>query len=185
MPGTILMIEKIPHSRLKASRPELAEISRQSFLPITAIADNIRSVYNVGSLFRSSDAVGIEKLILGGITAAPPHPQLLKTALGADQSVPWEYHQNIIPLLESLNRRQIPIIALEHTNESVDFQKISYPFPLAVIIGNETEGVADSLLPYCTSAAEIPMAGLKQSLNVGVAYGIFLYELRRQFLTRF
>jgi tRNA G18 (ribose-2'-O)-methylase SpoU len=179
------MIEKIPHQRLKSGRPNLKELADGSRLPITAIADNIRSVYNVGSLFRSSDAVGIEKLILSGITAAPPHPQLAKTALGAELSVPWEYHQDPLPLLESLRKRQIPIIALEHTDKSEDFQKMSYPFPLALLIGNEVEGVSEDLLQYCDAAVEIPMAGLKQSLNVGVAYGIFLYELRRQFLQRF
>lgn len=179
------MIEKIPHTVLKASRPNLKELADRSRLPIVAVADNIRSAYNVGSLFRSSDAVGIEKLILCGITAAPPHPQLAKTALGAELSVPWEYYQDPLPLLESLRQRQIPIIALEHTDKSEDFQKINYPFPLVILIGNEVEGVSEALLQYCDAAVDIPMAGSKQSLNVGVAYGIFLYELRRQFLQRF
>ncbi|HDR04646.1 MAG TPA: TrmH family RNA methyltransferase [Candidatus Marinimicrobia bacterium] len=179
------MIKKTPNSQLKASRPGIQDLTLKNRLPITVIADNIRSIYNVGSIFRSSDAAGIEKLILSGITATPPHPQLAKTSLGAELSVSWEYHRDALPLLESLKEQKIPLIALEHTNESVDFQNFSYPFPLAVLIGNEVEGVSDSYLGYCQEAVEIPMAGLKQSLNVAVAYGIFVYELRRQFLQRF
>ncbi len=174
-------MRKSSNDEIKSRRPGLAELEGLPRCPVTVIADNIRSLYNVGSIFRSCDAVGVEALYLCGITPHPPRPEISKTALGAENSVPWEYHEDILSVLEYFKKAQIPIVALEHTSGSVDFQDFAYPFPMVVILGNEAEGVSDAVMPYVDFAVEIPMAGIKQSLNVSVACGVMLYEVQRQF----
>ena len=144
------------------------------------IADNIRSLHNIGSLFRTSEAAGIEKLYLVGISGTPPRKEIHKTAIGAEDNVPWEYHADILPLLKYFKSQQIPIVVLEHTDSSKSFQEIEYPFPLCLVIGNEVDGISEEVMDYADMAVDIPMFGMKQSLNVSVAYGIMLYELIRQ-----
>ena len=174
---------KKKHLEIKADRPYLSELHSFPRKPIFVIADNISSIHNVGSLFRTCDAVGIEKLYLCGISPYPPRKEISKTALGAENSVPWEYHEDIFQVLTYFKTQNIPIVALEHTHSSRDFQEFTYPFPLAIILGNEVEGISEGVMPFIDHAIEIPMAGIKQSLNVSVAAGILLYELHRQFKT--
>jgi len=175
-----MSIKKHDHQTIKNSRPSEVALLEKKRRNIFVIADNIRSLHNVGSLFRTSEAAGIEKLYLVGITGTPPRKEISKTAIGAENNVPWEYHADIIPLLRYFKTQNIPIVVLEHTDTSKDFQKTGYIFPLCLVVGNEVDGVSEEVMDYADMAIEIPMFGMKQSLNVSVAYGVTLYELIRQ-----
>jgi tRNA G18 (ribose-2'-O)-methylase SpoU len=175
-----MSIKKQSHESIKSERPSELSLLDQERRNIYVIADNIRSLHNVGSLFRTSEAAGIKKLYLVGITGTPPRKEISKTAIGAEENVPWEYHADIIPLLRYFKSQDIPIVVLEHTNSSQNFQSVEYTFPLCLVVGNEVDGISESVMDYATSAVDIPMFGMKQSLNVSVAYGIMLYELIRQ-----
>jgi tRNA G18 (ribose-2'-O)-methylase SpoU len=136
---------------------------------------------NVGSIFRTCDAVGVKKLFLCGITPKPPRKEIDKTALGAVDTVQWEYHENISDLIRELKQKNLQIIALEQDTRSISLDKINQYFEknskIAVIVGNEIEGVSKSALDLADIIVEIPMLGQKQSLNVSVATGIILYQI--------
>ena len=149
-------------------------------LPFSIILNNVRSLYNVGSLFRTADGVGVEKLWLCGITGIPPDPQISKTALGAEQSVPWEYRRKASEAIRELKSHSYKIVLLEQTAGSIPYQEFEPEGPVCLVLGNEIGGVDDELLPLCDAAVEIEMAGLKNSLNVAVAFGIVAYHLRRR-----
>ncbi len=153
-------------------------------LPFCVLLNNIRSLYNVGSIFRTADGAGIEKLWLCGITGIPPDNQISKTALGAEKSVAWEYRREAVPLIQELKLKGYQIILLEQTEKSIPFQDFSPEFPVCLVLGNEIEGVSENLLPFCDQAVEIEMAGEKNSLNVTVAFGVLAYYLRIQALKR-
>lgn len=173
-------ITKKSHETIKQTRPSEVSLIDRDRRKIHVVADNIRSLHNVGSIFRTSEAAGIEKLYLAGITGTPPRKEINKTAIGAENNVPWEYHSDIIPLLKYFKSENIPIVVLEHTDRSKNFQTCNYDFPLCLVIGNEVEGISEEVMDYADLAVEIPMFGMKQSLNVSVAYGIMLYELIRR-----
>ena len=142
------------------------------------ILDNIRSLNNIGSLFRTADAFRIEKIYLTGFTATPPHKDIHKTALGATESVEWEYVERIEDLLTSLKENNIRIAAMEQTDESKMLQKF-FPKPgekWAFIFGNEVKGVSEEALPLVDLAIEIPQFGTKHSFNVAVSAGIVLWD---------
>jgi len=172
-------MKKNTHQQIKSTRPSEISLISARRRPIFLIADNIRSLHNVGSIFRTAETAGIEKLYLTGISGKPPRREISKTAIGAENNVPWEYHSDILPVLEYFRSMKIPIIALEHTSVSLPFQEADYVFPLCLIVGNEVDGIPEETLSYCDTAVEIPMFGMKQSLNVAVAAGIMLYELLR------
>ncbi len=175
-----MSIKKHSHEVIKGARPSEVSLVDRERRKIYVIADNIRSLHNVGSLFRTSEAAGIEKLYLIGISGRPPRKEISKTAIGAENNVPWEYYADIIPLLKYFKSERIPIIVLEHTNSSINFQNIHYEFPLCLVVGNEVDGISEDVMDYADIAVDIPMFGMKQSLNVSVAYGVMLYELIRQ-----
>ncbi|MBI4417436.1 MAG: RNA methyltransferase [Ignavibacteriales bacterium] len=148
---------------------------------IAVLLDNIRSLYNVGSIFRTSDGAGIQKLFLTGYTPTPPRREIDKTALGATNSVPWEYARNPLETLATLKRTGVTILALERTDSSRPYTQVArVEFPICLVIGNELTGIAPEVLAACDGALEIPMFGLKHSLNVAVAYGIAVFELVRR-----
>jgi tRNA G18 (ribose-2'-O)-methylase SpoU len=138
---------------------------------------NIRSRENVGSIFRTADAVGVSKIYLCGITPTPPHEKISKTALGAEEFVDWEYCKDTWRLLGKLKKDKINIVALEQTKESTDLFKFKSKFPLALVVGNEVNGLSPQILKYCDKKISISMYGKKESLNVSVAVGIALYQL--------
>ena len=175
-----MSIKKHSHEKIKDARPSELRLLEKERRKIYVIADNIRSLHNVGSLFRTSEAAGIAKLYLVGISGTPPRKEISKTAIGAENNVPWEYHADIIPLLKYFKEQQIPIVVLEHTDSSKDFQKTDYQFPLCLVVGNEVDGISEEVMDFADVAVEIPMFGMKQSLNVSVAYGIMMFELIRQ-----
>lgn len=154
-------------------------------LPVCAVLDNIRSLYNVGSFFRSADAAGIERLYLCGISGAPPdgaalRATLRKTALGAEERVPFERHWNSAAAVARLRLSGYHVSAIETGGESVDLFDWRPQFPLALIFGNEVSGVSQPLLDLCDTRVRIPMAGIKRSLNVATAAGVVFYELLRK-----
>ena len=149
--------------------------------PIHIILDNIRSAFNVGAIFRTCDAAGIEKLWLTGITPYPPHNRIPKTALGATETVDWEYRKDIDQLIDELKSQGVHIIGAELTKTAKIYTDIKYPKPVAVIFGHEVNGIGEQILNKCDNIAKIPMYGEKKSLNVEVSCGIILYEIVRQF----
>jgi len=139
------------------------------------ICDNIRSLENIGSIFRTSDALNIKKIFLCGICGKPPHHRISKTALGAENWVEWEYCASVWKLVERLKKEKVSIIALEQ--DGTDLSKFKPKFPLALVIGNEIKGVSQSVLKRSDKIVSIPMKGKKESLNVAVAFGIAAYNI--------
>lgn len=144
---------------------------------IYLILDNIRSMYNVGAIFRTADAAKIKKLYLCGITATPPRAEIEKTALKTIEYVPWEHVSNLKLKIKNLKKRGIQIVALEQTDQSINYRKFKYKKPVAIIVGNEVTGIDNDVLKLCNAAVEIPMHGIANSLNVTTAVGIILYHL--------
>ncbi len=147
---------------------------------VCVILDNIRSLHNVGSVFRTADAACVEKLFLCGITGHPPEPEIAKTALGAQAAVPWVYCREAIEPIRVLRSQGYQILAVEQTDESVCFWDQMYPEKVAFIFGYEIEGISDTVLCECDGAIDIPMFGYKGSLNVSIACGIVLFDVLRK-----
>jgi tRNA G18 (ribose-2'-O)-methylase SpoU len=139
-------------------------------------------MYNVGSVFRTSDASRIEQLILCGMTAHPPRKEIDKTALGSVDSVPWVYYENTIDAIQRLKGDGISVVAVEHTDKSIDYRELNLAFPMAFIFGHEVYGINDEVLGVADHAIEIPMYGIKQSLNLAVSYGIVLYHFVHRYV---
>lgn len=145
--------------------------------PFVAVLDSIRSMHNVGSIFRAADGAGVDKLYLCGMTAVPPRPEIRKAALGAEESVAWEYFASTKDALLALKQAGYFLIALENSSHSQDYRGFDYKFPLALIIGHEFEGISADILAHCDGVISLPMRGQKNSLNVAVAFGIAAYEI--------
>ena len=147
------------------------------------VLDNIRSVYNVGAIFRTADAAGISKIYLCGYTPTPldrfgrERKDLAKAALGAQKTVPWESCENIEELLEKLKKEKVFLAAVELSENSVDYKDFSPSFPMAFIFGNETKGVSKKILKKCDIVLEVPMKGKKESLNVSVSLGVVIFRV--------
>lgn len=143
-----------------------------------AVLDNIRSLHNVGSIFRSADGAGVEKLFLCGMTGTPPRPEIRKAALGAEDHVAWEYFAHTEEALAKLLADGYHLVALENNTLSAkDYREVEYACPLALVIGHEYNGIAAEILAYCETVISLPMRGNKSSLNVAVAFGIAAYEI--------
>ncbi|MGE5499985.1 MAG: RNA methyltransferase [Syntrophothermus sp.] len=177
-------IRKLSHDEISVKRSTLETINDVRKVPVYCLLDSIRSNYNVGSIFRSSDGVMIEKLYLAGYTPHPPKKEILKTALGSTESVAWEYVQDPRELILDMKSRGIKICALEQTDKSIPYYNLTPEvFPVCMIVGNEVTGVSQNLIDLCDFSIEIPQFGIKQSLNVAVAYGIAVFEFRKIFDT--
>ena len=150
-------------------------------LPFCVILNNIRSLHNVGAIFRTADGVGVEKIWLCGITGYPPQGGIAKTALGAQDHVPWEYREDPVALAEQLKEQGYQIVLLEQMAESVSHDVFMPKAPVCLIIGNEVSGVSERLVSLCDGAIEIEMAGIKNSLNVAIAFGVAAYCIRACF----
>ena len=169
------------NDELKADRPTINEVKFIPRLPISILVENIRSVHNVGSIFRSADGFGAEKIYLSGYTAHPPREDLHKTALGAEDAVPWEYYEDPLDAAAVIKKQGIPLILIEQTKQSKSMYEIDWEFPLCFIVGNEVSGVSEELSAMADIHAELPMRGVKQSLNVSVATGVVGYEFSRYY----
>ena len=150
-------------------------------LPVTVLLDNVRSMYNVGSFFRTGDAAGIERLLLTGITAYPPKPGIRKTALGAEEYLPWDHAKDPLPLVDSLMAQGTQIAAIETSVHAVDVFDWQPSFPVCLVFGHEVEGIRPELAARCDTHIRIPMLGQKHSLNVATAGGVVIYELLRKY----
>jgi 23S rRNA (guanosine2251-2'-O)-methyltransferase len=167
----------------KLKLEELGRISPEEFkeaekLPVCIVLDNVRSLHNVGSAFRTADAFRIEKIYLTGITGTPPHREIQKSALGATETVAWEYAENTAKLIERLKLENFKIVIIEQTTESKSLDTF-LPDPTAkycLVFGNEVHGVSDDVVPLGDVAIEIPQTGTKHSLNVSVCLGIVCWE---------
>jgi 23S rRNA (guanosine2251-2'-O)-methyltransferase len=184
-------MKKLTHDEISKNRSTLETLHKVKKLPVYVILNSIRSNYNVGSIFRTSDGAMIEKLYLCGYTPYPPKPgislgkkEILKTALGSTESVNWEYVKDPKEIVVNLKQKGIKICALELTSTSKAYYEIDRKdFPICLLVGNEITGVSQELLDLCDYSIEIPQYGIKQSLNVAVAYGIAVFELRKIFDT--
>jgi tRNA G18 (ribose-2'-O)-methylase SpoU len=170
--------------REKLSMQQLGRISVDEYKsseksPLIIIADNVRSMHNVGSIFRTSDAFLVEKIYLCGITPTPPHREIQKTALGATESVDWQYAENTLEVINQLKKEGWTILALEQTTNSVmlDELKVEKGEKIAIVLGNEVEGVNQEVINLCHKAVEIPQFGTKHSFNVSVSCGIMLWQV--------
>ena len=173
------MTRKLTHEEIQSRQKEKRKEGR---LPLVVVLNNIRSAYNVGSIFRTADGAGVEKIWICGITGFPPNKEISKTALGAEYEVPWSYEEDPLTAIRNLKKAGYQIVFLEQMANSVLYQDFKPAFPVALVVGNEVGGVSEQLVAHCDVAIEIEMAGLKNSLNVSVAFGIIAYHFRNHFL---
>ena len=170
-------------STKKLKLEELGRIDVETFkqtekIPLVVVLDNVRSMHNVGAVFRTADAFIVEKIVLCGITPQPPHREIHKAALGATESVDWIYDKNISAALDNLKKENYQIVGIEQTSNSeiiTDYQ-IKKDQKYALVLGNEVDGLSDEALPLYDSFLEIPQLGTKHSLNVSVCGGIVMWE---------
>ncbi|HOX24980.1 MAG TPA: RNA methyltransferase [Candidatus Krumholzibacteria bacterium] len=152
----------------------------QQRCPIYALLDNVRSAWNVGSMFRTADAAGLSGLYLCGMTATPPRTDLEKTALGATSTMPWDYWTDTLAAIRTVRERGIQVVALECAPGAAPFDAYPYRFPLCFLVGHEVRGISPAVLAACDAVVAVPMYGGKESLNVAVCFGIMAYEARRR-----
>ena len=167
----------------KLKLQELNRVDNDTFkkqvkTPLVLVLDNIRSGLNVGSAFRTSDGFGLEKIYLCGITATPPHKEILKTAIGASESVDWEYSETTLETILKLKKEGFIVVAIEQVDQRTWLQnfKIDFGKKYALVFGNEVEGVSEEILPHLDACIEIPQMGTKHSLNISVCVGIVVWD---------
>ena len=158
------------------------EFRESTKLPLTVVLDNVRSQNNIGSVFRTADAFRVEHIALCGICSTPPHREIHKTALGAEESVEWSYHEDTVECVRTLKERGYKVYAVEiaHDSISLDDMKAVAHDKVAIVFGNEIDGVQESVMELCDGALEIPQEGTKHSLNVSCAAAIVMWELYKQ-----
>ncbi len=177
-------------SNKKLANDALGRLSVEAFKQskkrnITVVLDDIRSLNNIGSVFRTADAFAVERIILCGITACPPHREIQKTALGATESVDWEYEKDILRVIDKLKNDGYRVAAIEQAEQKVWLNEMTYSGePLAVIFGNEVKGVQQAAVDACDFVLEIPQFGTKHSLNISVAAGVVLWHLTQKTLDK-
>jgi 23S rRNA (guanosine2251-2'-O)-methyltransferase len=164
------------------NRITVDEFKKQTKIPVIIVLDNIRSLSNVGSIFRTADAFLIQEILLCGITATPPHKEIQKTALGATETVDWMYYSSTFEAVNVLKNMGVQVFAVEQTDEKIwlqDFNPILNQ-PIALVFGNEVYGVSDDVMELVDASIEIPQFGTKHSLNISIAAGILIWELFRK-----
>lgn len=168
----------------KLTMPELNRLPVNDFRaaaksPVVLVLDNVRSLHNVGAVFRTADAFALEKIYLCGVTGQPPHREITKTALGSTESVAWEHAPTTLGAVQHLKAAGYQLVAVEQTTASVPLPQFrpAPGQPLALVLGNEVFGVDDEVLALCEAAVEIPQLGTKHSLNVSVAAGVVLWDV--------
>jgi 23S rRNA (guanosine2251-2'-O)-methyltransferase len=163
------------------NRKTITEFKESDKIPVIVVLDNIRSMHNVGSVFRTADAFLLQAIYLCGYTPQPPHRDINKTALGATETVDWKYFDTAIDAIEAVKKMEYTVVAIEQVEKSVSLHKYSakQSDKIAVVFGNEVSGVGDDVLKMADACIEIPQLGMKHSLNISVAAGIVLWELVR------
>lgn len=148
-------------------------------LPLAVLLDNVRSLWNVGAIFRTADGCGIGRLLLAGITGCPPRPEIAKTALGAEEAVAWDYRADPLAALRELVAEGFEPVALERSPRSLPLERMVWPRRTCLIVGNEVAGVSPAVLEACPRHVHVPMYGVKHSLNVAVAFGVAAFAMSR------
>lgn len=171
---------------LEMNRHSIDSYKSTTKIPLVVILDNVRSLHNVGAVFRTSDAFLVEKIYLCGITSTPPHAEIHKTALGAEFSVDWSYEDDTVVLIERLKANGYTIMALEQVHGSVSLEQVQLnpAHKYALILGNEVKGVQQVVVDQCDMCIEIPQYGTKHSLNVSVSGGIAIYQCAMQLIKK-
>jgi tRNA G18 (ribose-2'-O)-methylase SpoU len=170
-------MRKLENSEL--DRKSIEDFKKSDKTPLILVLDDIRSLHNIGSVFRTADAFLIEKIILCGITATPPNKEIHKTALGATETVTWEHHENVLEVIENLKKENVLTLAIEQVESAIFLQdfKVEKNQKYALIFGNEVYGVAQEAVAICDGCIEIPQLGTKHSLNISVSAGIVVWDL--------
>ncbi|MBS7230133.1 RNA methyltransferase [Flavobacterium psychroterrae] len=170
-------MRKLENSEL--DRKSIEDFKKSDKTPLILVLDDIRSLHNIGSVFRTADAFLIEKIILCGITATPPNKEIHKTALGATETVAWEHHENVLEVIENLKNDNVLTLAIEQVESAVFLQdfKVEKNQKYALVFGNEVYGVAQEAVAICDGCIEIPQLGTKHSLNIAVSAGIVVWDL--------
>jgi tRNA G18 (ribose-2'-O)-methylase SpoU len=173
-------VRKLRIHEIGAQRQTPESLPAAVRLPVIAVLDNIRSLYNVGSMFRTADGALLDALYLSGYTPRPPRKEIDKTALGATHSVPWQYFSDPLCAVASARERGAKVCVLEQTTSSRAYHTVKREeFPICLVVGNELTGVSEGILAAADFAIEIPMFGIKHSLNAAVAFGVAVFELSR------
>ncbi|MGN7810656.1 RNA methyltransferase [Flavobacterium sp. 22076] len=170
-------MRKLENSELE--RKSIEDFKKSDKTPLILVLDDIRSLHNIGSVFRTSDAFLVEKIILCGITATPPNKEIHKTALGATETVAWEHHENVLEVIENLKKENVLTLAIEQVESAIflqDFQ-VKKNQKYALVFGNEVYGVSQEAVAICDGCIEIPQLGTKHSLNIAVSAGIVVWDL--------
>lgn len=172
---------------IEMQRLSIDEFHEAKKLPLTVVLDDVRSLYNVGSVFRSSDAFRVEAVYLCGITATPPHPEIHKTALGGEDSVAWRYFNTATEAVQSLHDDGVTVYSIEQVEDSTKLQNLQFDTDkrYAVVLGNEVKGVHQEVVDMSDGCLEIPQFGTKHSLNVSVTAGMVIWEVAKQFINKF
>ncbi|WP_343589505.1 RNA methyltransferase [Flavobacterium sp.] len=170
-------MRKLENSEL--DRKSIEDFKKSEKTPLILVLDDIRSLHNIGSVFRTADAFLIEKIILCGITATPPNKEIHKTALGATETVAWEHHESVLEVIENLKKENVLTMAIEQVESAVFLQdfKIEKDQKYALVFGNEVYGVSQEAVAICDGCIEIPQLGTKHSLNISVSAGIVVWDL--------
>lgn len=158
-------------------RAPIHEVRALKRYPISVLLENVRSLYNVGSIFRIADGCLTEQVYLTGYTGVPPRKEIHKTALGADEVVPWKHYKQSMRIARMLKKQSVQLVALETGENSIDYVDFMPKFPMCLMLGNEIEGLSKELLDFADVKIRLPMRGRKNSLNVSVAFGIAAYRL--------
>jgi len=170
-------MRKLENSEL--DRKSIEDFKKSEKTPLILVLDDIRSLHNIGSVFRTADAFLIEKIILCGITATPPNKEIHKTALGATETVTWEHHENVLEVIENLKKENVLTMAIEQVESAIFLQdfKVEKNQKYALVFGNEVYGVSQEAVAICDGCIEIPQLGTKHSLNISVSAGIVVWDL--------
>ena len=170
-------MRKLENSEL--DRKSIEDFKKSDKTPLILVLDDIRSLHNIGSVFRTADAFLIEKIILCGITATPPNKEIHKTALGATETVAWEHHESVLEVIENLKKENVLTLAIEQVESAIFLQnfKVEKNQKYALIFGNEVYGVSQEAVAICDGCIEIPQLGTKHSLNISVSAGIVVWDL--------
>lgn len=170
------------------NRPSVEDFRRSEKMPLTVVVDNIRSLNNIGSIFRTSDGFAVEKVMLCGISATPPSPEIHKTALGAEDSVDWQYFANTSDAIDVLKQKGVTVCCLEQVIDSISLQNFTPDFKAgthyAFVVGNEVDGVDPAIVDRCDICLEIPQLGTKHSLNVAVSAGITMWHFFHHYIDK-